>query len=202
MILAYHIVFGTYGFWLPNDPRGSWSDFVWSWELFRFGGSATKVDARHSLANVSHDVQQRLETKKHLKYPPVILNGLQARAVARGFAKAVAISDIPVFACSIMPEHVHLILGPLRREPEKIVKQLKQNATIRLNEEAIHPLGCFPGPPSPWGRFCWKVFLTTNNAVFNAIDYVKNNPIKEGKKPQNWSFVRPPFSRGASAHAQ
>jgi len=23
-IIAYHIVFGAYGFWLPNDPRGSW----------------------------------------------------------------------------------------------------------------------------------------------------------------------------------
>jgi hypothetical protein len=28
MILGYHVIFGAYGFWLPNDPRGSWSDFV------------------------------------------------------------------------------------------------------------------------------------------------------------------------------
>ena len=31
MILGFHVVFGAYGFWLPNDPRGSWSDFVGSW---------------------------------------------------------------------------------------------------------------------------------------------------------------------------
>jgi len=37
MIRAYHAIFTAYGFWLPNDPRGSWSDFVGSWELFRFG---------------------------------------------------------------------------------------------------------------------------------------------------------------------
>ncbi len=37
MIVGYHIIFGMYGFWLPNDPRGSWSDFVGSWELYRFG---------------------------------------------------------------------------------------------------------------------------------------------------------------------
>jgi hypothetical protein len=30
MILAFHAIFGAYGFWLPNDPRGSWSDFVGS----------------------------------------------------------------------------------------------------------------------------------------------------------------------------
>ena len=22
-VLAYHVIFGAYGFWLPNDPRGS-----------------------------------------------------------------------------------------------------------------------------------------------------------------------------------
>src|SRR4051812_43899841 len=33
MIVGYHVIFSTYGFWLPNDPRGSWSDFVGSWEL-------------------------------------------------------------------------------------------------------------------------------------------------------------------------
>ena len=37
MIIGYHSIFGMYGFWLPNDPRGSGSDYVASWELFRHG---------------------------------------------------------------------------------------------------------------------------------------------------------------------
>ena len=37
MVYASHVIFCAYGFWLPNDPRGSWSDFVGSWELLRFG---------------------------------------------------------------------------------------------------------------------------------------------------------------------
>ena len=36
-VRAYHLIITTYGFWLPTDPRGSWSDFVRAWELFRFG---------------------------------------------------------------------------------------------------------------------------------------------------------------------
>ena len=37
VVLGYHIIFTAYGFWLPNDPRGSWSEFVAAWELFLHG---------------------------------------------------------------------------------------------------------------------------------------------------------------------
>jgi hypothetical protein len=33
MILGSHVIFGAYGFWLPNDPRGSWSEFVGAWDF-------------------------------------------------------------------------------------------------------------------------------------------------------------------------
>jgi len=83
MIVGYHLIFGTYGFWLPNDPRGSWSDFIGSWELLRYG-TATKTTDRRSLAQRAHDHNQRLAAKAALKYPAVELTGEQARAVARG----------------------------------------------------------------------------------------------------------------------
>src|ERR671928_232003 len=54
MVHAYHLIITAYGFWLPNDPRGSWSDFVRAWELVRFG-KATKTDERRSLAHRPHD---------------------------------------------------------------------------------------------------------------------------------------------------
>ena len=25
-VLAYHLIMTAYGFWLPNEPRGSWSE--------------------------------------------------------------------------------------------------------------------------------------------------------------------------------
>ena len=45
MVIAYHLILSAYGFWLPNDERGSWSDFVRSYELYAFG-PATKADTR------------------------------------------------------------------------------------------------------------------------------------------------------------
>src|SRR5438874_4834584 len=89
MIAGYHVIFGAYGFWLPNDPRGSWSDFVASWELFRHG-PATKTDSRQSVAHEAHDRLARLQAKEALKYPPVQFTGRQAFEVAMGFRRAIA----------------------------------------------------------------------------------------------------------------
>ena len=88
MILGFHSIFGAYGFWLPNDPRGSWSDFVASWELFRYG-PVTKTATRRSVAGAPHDVAARQRTKEGLKYPPVVLTGTQALAVSHGFADVI-----------------------------------------------------------------------------------------------------------------
>src|SRR5438270_709844 len=109
MIVGYHVIFSVYGFWLPNDPRGSWSDFVGSWDLFRYG-PATKTTERRSLAYRAHDRAARLAAKGALKYPAVEFTGLQARAVARGFAAYVARAGLPVWACAILPDHVHLVV--------------------------------------------------------------------------------------------
>src|SRR5436309_10797776 len=112
MILAYHVIFGAYGFWLPNDPRGSWSDFVGAWELRRFG-PATPTHERASVAHQRHDTSLRLAAKTALKRPPVQFSGIQARAVGRGFANSVQRGGLIVWACSLLPEHVHLVIGRL-----------------------------------------------------------------------------------------
>ncbi len=84
MILASHVIFSTYGFWLPNDPRGSWSDFVGNWELTRFG-KATTVTTHRSLARAPHNRADRIAAKQLLNFPPVRFDGMQALAVANGF---------------------------------------------------------------------------------------------------------------------
>lgn len=82
MVRAYHLVLTCYGFWLPNDPHGSWSDFVRSFELYRVGGSTTRVYTKASLAHKPHDRGERLKAKQALSRPAVMFNGRQARAVA------------------------------------------------------------------------------------------------------------------------
>src|SRR5258708_26478569 len=131
MVLASHVMFTAYGFWLPNDPRGSWSDFVGSWELFRFG-PATKTTERRSLAHDSHDRAKRLAAKTALKRPPVVFDGLQAVAIARGFERYIQAGSLTVWACSILPEHVHMVVARHELDVERLVVPLKGRATGRI----------------------------------------------------------------------
>ena len=80
MVHGHHLIISAYGFWLPNDPRGSWSDFVRAWELAKFG-EATKVETRRSVAAAPHDRRLRAAAKEALKYPAVEFTGLQALSV-------------------------------------------------------------------------------------------------------------------------
>jgi REP element-mobilizing transposase RayT len=194
VVLAYHAIFTAYGFWLPNDPRGSWSDFVRSWELLRFG-QATKVDIRRSVAARPHDPEKRLAAKSALRYPAVEFTGRQAMLIAAGFRQAIDESGYVLHACSILPEHVHMVVARHTRTIEKIVGHLKGRSSQQLAAGGLHPLVAFQeaagSHPSPWARRGWKVFLNDPEAVRRAIAYVEANPLREGKPPQRWSFVVP-----------
>lgn len=107
-VIAFHVILGVYGFWLPNDPRGSKSRFVWADHLKQFG-DATYVETNESVAAAKHDAAKRTRAKRALKYPAVKLDGRQANAVGDGFEDAVRNSGLQVVACSILPEHTHIV---------------------------------------------------------------------------------------------
>ncbi len=195
MVHGYHVILGAYGYWLPNDPRGSWSDFVGKWELLRFGRARRTLD-RRKLADLSVDeVRLRDQARASLKYPAVQFSGIQARAIARGFAFVTQKRGFTIWACSILPEHTHLVIARHRYRVESVVNALKGEATRQLMSEGIHPLREYAKtggrPPRMWSTGEWKVFLDSEDATDNAIAYVEQNPVEEGKAVQHWHFVTP-----------
>ena len=185
MVLAYHVILSFYGFWLPNDERGSWSDRVRKYELQRFG-PATKVTTKRSLADHPFDPKRRDQMRQTLNHPPVRITGRQAREVASGFALACNEAHYQPFACAIMPNHVHLVLGRHDRPVEQTSAHLKSRATQRLNARGLNPL-----PRSPWAKGQWVVYLNSPQQVINAINYANRNPTRDGLKRQQWKFVKP-----------
>ncbi len=193
MVRGYHIIFGAYGFWLPNDPRGSWSDAVWAKHLRPFG-PVQKVNTRRSVADRPHDVNLRHEAKQHLKYPAVQFTGLQARAVARGFARLIDQLQLTVHACAIMPDHVHMVVARHAMTAEQITELLKRAGTRQLNKENLNPLATYQRDngraPSPWVKGGWQVYLNTPAEIEQRIQYVEQNPVNAGLPLQRWWFVR------------
>jgi REP element-mobilizing transposase RayT len=194
MVLAYHAIFACYGFWLPNEQRGSWSTEVWAKHLRPFG-PATKTSERRSLANRPYDRDQRRAARASLLYPPVRFTGVQARAVARGFASIVDALGLVVYACAIMPDHVHIVLARHGESIESVVGFLKRAATRQLTREGLHPLGAFRRAngriPTPWVVGGWSRYLNAEPEIVDASDYVVHNPERIGFKRQTWSFVVP-----------
>jgi REP element-mobilizing transposase RayT len=194
MIHGYHVVWGTYGFWLPNDPRGSWSDFVYAWELARFGAATKSVERQE--VDAAKYATWRTAARTSLAYQPVTLSGEQAQSVGSALGAFVRKSRLCVWACSILPEHIHLVLARHRYRIEQAVKLLKGAATTRLFADGRHPMShCQKTDqdrlPSAWAEGHWKVYLDSEEAIENAIRYVGDNPVKEEKPAQRWSFVTP-----------
>jgi len=194
MVLGYHIILSAYGFWLPNDPRGSWSETIRVYDLLRFG-PATKVQTTRSVAHTSHDRALRIAAKQALRHKPVRFTGLQARAIARGFQIAFREHDYVVHALAILPDHAHLVLRAHLRHIDDIPRHLKAKATRQLSLESLHPFADDPRAdgtlPSPWARNHWSPFIDSDNYLHKAIDYVNENPCRSGLKRQHWTCVAP-----------
>jgi REP element-mobilizing transposase RayT len=153
------------------------------------------VDVRQSLARRPFDPAKRDAARAALKYPPVTLNGIQARAIARGFAEYAEKTKLTILACAILPQHIHLVTARHRSNVEQLVNRLKGAATRRLIDEQLHPLAPYQHdrrrPPKAFARGQWKVFLNAPNDIQRAIRYVKANPTRESLPPQRWRFVQP-----------
>ncbi|MEM6552895.1 MAG: hypothetical protein AAF750_12315 [Planctomycetota bacterium] len=187
MVIGYHLIVTAYGFWLPNDPRGSWSTWVRAFEIYQAGGAAAKADTRRSVAGLTHDREQRAAAKAAMKFPAVRFDGRQAKAVGEGFGLAVKEGGYRVWACTVMPDHAHLVLGRHERTVERMRDHLKARGTFVLNRRGCHPLG---GEASPWARKGWAVYLDDWADVERAVRYVEGNPAKAGLRDQRWSFVK------------
>jgi REP element-mobilizing transposase RayT len=105
-----------------------------------------------------------------------------------------------------MPDHVHAIIAQHTFTIEQIVNVLKGSAPRQLLAEGIHPFADLryrdSSLPPLWARGYWKIFLNDPARIATAIAYVENNPVKEGKRKQNWKFVTRSTNEQAALRAR
>jgi REP element-mobilizing transposase RayT len=194
-VIGFHVIGCTYGFWLPNDQRGSGSDCVRNPVLRPFG-PATKINHRRSVASAPFDPQIRRLAREALDYPVVELDGRQVAAIGRGVTREIEqFRAASVHAFAQLPNHFHFVCGPCRYDIRRFEGRLKGAATRQLLEEGIHPLQTFRDRegriPSPWSVKPWVVYLFTSEDIVRSIDYVNRNLVRARMKPQQYSFIVP-----------
>ena len=155
------------------------------------GGRRRRPRRARSLAGRPHDRVLRLAAKAALQRPAVNFDATQIRAVAAGFGDYARRANLAIWACAVMPDHVHLVLGRHRMDMGKLVIQLKGAATRRLAAEGVHPFPKADRQAKCFARGEWKVFLDSDEDVLRSIRYVEQNPEKEGFATQRWEFVTP-----------
>jgi len=178
MIIAYHFVFTTYGTWLPNDPRGSYSKVVYDAEVKALGDSHYGRQDREPDA----DTLRKFWTaaRRTLKRPQFFIDDSKREIIAEGFAQVVRRLGLTVRACAIMNDHVHLLTSRSKHRIEYVIGQFKGGATRALGLSQ-----------TPWTKGAWKVFIVDEETLASAARYIERNPIEAGRPPQQWSFVTP-----------
>lgn len=184
-IIASHLVFHGYGHWLSNDPRGSGSETIRKEELKDLG------EIHHGRQRVQPPRDQLREFYKDAR--PLLDHELiwfrtarMRQVIAEAFGRAAADRGYTLWACAVCSNHGHAIARTHRDRAEVIWQHLADAARDALRAAQLVP----PNHPV-WSHRPYKVFLRTPDDVVGRIDYVGDNPGKEGLPRQRWDFVQP-----------
>jgi REP element-mobilizing transposase RayT len=183
LVIGHHLIWTLYGWWLPNDPRGSMSTTVKSDILAQLG---ELHHGRKKAQPAGREIRAFYrEARPLLKHPLLQFDDAARSLVAAGFAQAIATARLTCWACAIMPDHIHVLIRKHRLTAEEMMDLVRNTATTQLRSLAAwadHPI---------WGGPGWKVFLDHPDDVRRTIGYVERNPDPYHLPRQNWPFVQP-----------
>jgi REP element-mobilizing transposase RayT len=199
LVIAYHLIWTAYGWWLPNDPRGSGSKAIDSDIIAQLGElhrGRKRVQPPGSVVRDFYDKAAKLLRHQLLKFDE------SARAVvADAFKEVIQEERYTCYACAVMPDHVHILIRKHKDKAEVIADRLKSVSRLRLCESGHRP----DDHPTWCGGCVWHIFLDHPDEVRRTIGYIERNPLAIGLPAQPWPFITPydnwPFHPGHSPNS-
>lgn len=183
MVAGFHLIWTAYGWWLPNDPRGSSSHEIRVEKIAELGElhHGRKLD-QPAGQEIKHFYEQ---ARSVLMHPLLTFDDRDIDLVGEGFAQVIQERRYTCYACAIMPDHVHVLIRKHRDRAEEMIENLHNVSREKLvmagRRDSSHPV---------WGGPGWKVFLFSSEDFVRVIEYIRQNPIKAGRPPQHWGFVK------------
>src|SRR5262249_44576338 len=119
MVAAYHLIWTIYGYWLPNDPRGSSSHTIRS-DVIRELGELHY--GRKRVQPAGKELRAFFERAQAvLKHPVLEFTDPEIAILASDFADVIAKQRYTCYACAIMPDHVHVLIRKHRHDAEEMI---------------------------------------------------------------------------------
>lgn len=194
MVVGYHLIWTVYGWWLPNDPRGSSSHEI---RVERIADLGELHPGRKLVQPLRAELARFYEKARAvLQHELLTFTDEEIPFIGEVIGAVVRERGYTCYACAVLPEHVHMLIRRHRDHAEAMIAGF-QDAT-RL---ALHETGRRPVTHPVWGGPGWKVFLNTRDDFIRIEDYIRKNPIKAGRPAQHWNFVKqydgwmPPFRK-------
>lgn len=184
MVVGYHLLWTAYGWWLPNDPRGSMSKQVLAPNIIDLGELHYGRKKLQPAGWVLNDFRKAAALV--LKHEILKFTAEEVSAIAEAFAKVVKESNYTCYACAIMPDHIHLLIRKHRHQAEQMIANFQFES---LN--AVAYCGTRPIAHPVWGGPGWKVYLDSIGDMRRTVRYIELNPEKIGLPRQAWDFVTP-----------
>lgn len=171
--LAIHLVWTTYGTWLPGDPRGHWSPLFDVYGHMRErGGKLNPGDTTtHQIA-----AERMSEPTKRLSLIEELLVGQSIAETCRGVLHPLAVA--------VEPTHVHLLIKGTTVPVGEVVGRLKSNSGARLLRLPINL-----GRQRVWTTGYWKVFLFDEKAVATVQSYIERHNTDRGLPAKRFDWI-------------
>lgn len=184
MIVGYHLIWTAYGWWLPNDPRGSSSHEI---RVERIADLGELHHGRKAVQPRGAEIRRFYEEARDvLQHPLLTFTDDDITLLGDLFGRVIRDRGYTCYACAIMPDHVHMLIRRHRDHAEVMIaamQEVSRQGLIDAGRRAVtHPV---------WGGPGWRVFLNTRDDMERVVGYVYDNPTKAGRPAQRWAFVRP-----------
>jgi len=183
LVIAYHLVWTAYGWWLPNDPRGSGSKTIDSDIIAELGELHHGRKRVQPPGGVVREFYER--AAKVLKHPLLKVDEAARQVVGDAFGDVIRREKYTCYACAVMPDHVHVLIRKHKHQAEEMADLLKTHSRLRLCESGHRP----PDHPTWSGGCVWHVFLDHPDEVRRTIRYIERNPLPLGLPIHRWPFV-------------
>jgi REP element-mobilizing transposase RayT len=184
IVIAHHLIWTAYGWWLPNDPRGSGSTTIRKDVIAELGELHY---SRKVVQPSGQEIRQFQATAGNvLQDPRLTFDSAAVAEIALAFAEVIESERYTCYACAIMPDHVHILIRKHKHQAEEMMEILKEASRERLRKNILH----FSEHRVWASGGGWKVFLDEPNEVRRTVTYILRNPLPLGMPEQRWPFVR------------